>query len=67
MVNDAAAVYPAVRDELTPLAWHHVEQYANNPIERGSPPAQHRLKPMRAAGFTGGRGLGAVPAQLQGP
>jgi transposase-like protein len=33
IVTDAAAVYPAVLDELIPSAWHHVEQYANNPIE----------------------------------
>jgi transposase-like protein len=32
VVTDAAAVYPAVLDELVPSAWHHVEQYANNPI-----------------------------------
>jgi transposase-like protein len=33
VVTDAAAVYPAVLDELLPGAWHHVEQYANNRIE----------------------------------
>ena len=33
VVTDAAPVYPAVLDELLPAAWHHVEQYANNPIE----------------------------------
>ena len=33
MVTDAAPVYPGVLDELVPSAWHHVEQYANNPIE----------------------------------
>jgi IS6 family transposase len=33
VITDAAAVYPAVLDELIPQAWHHVEQYANNPIE----------------------------------
>jgi hypothetical protein len=33
VVTDAAAVYPGVLDELIPSAWHHVEQYANNPIE----------------------------------
>jgi transposase-like protein len=33
VVTDAAAVYPAVLDQLIPQAWHHVEQYANNPIE----------------------------------
>jgi transposase-like protein len=30
VVTDAAAIYPAVLDELVPSAWHHVEQYANN-------------------------------------
>jgi IS6 family transposase len=33
VVTDAAPVYPGVLDELLPAAWHHVEQYANNPIE----------------------------------
>ena len=33
VVTDAAAVYPAVLDQLIPSAWHHVEQYANNRIE----------------------------------
>jgi hypothetical protein len=29
--DELIAVYPAVLDELIPSAWHHVEQYANNP------------------------------------
>jgi transposase-like protein len=33
VVTDAAAVYPGVLDELLPAAWHHVERYANTPIE----------------------------------
>jgi transposase-like protein len=33
LITDAAPVYPAVLEELFPSAWHHVEQYANNPIE----------------------------------
>jgi transposase-like protein len=33
VVTDAAAIYPAVLDELIPSVWHHVERYANNPIE----------------------------------
>jgi hypothetical protein len=33
VVTDDAAVYPAVLDELIASAWHHVEQYANNPVE----------------------------------
>ena len=47
VVTDAAAVYPAVLDELIPQAWHHVEQYANNPIEADHSQLKHRLRPMR--------------------
>jgi transposase-like protein len=47
VVTDAAAVYPAVLDELLPSAWHHVEQYANNPIEADHSQLKHRLRPMR--------------------
>jgi transposase-like protein len=46
VVTDAAAVYPAVLDELVPSAWHHVEQYANNPIEADHGRLKHRLRPM---------------------
>jgi hypothetical protein len=45
--TDAAPVYPAVLDELIPSAWHHVEQYANNPIEADHSRLEHRLRPMR--------------------
>jgi transposase-like protein len=37
----------AVLDELIPAAWHHVEQYANNPIEADHSHLKHRLRPMR--------------------
>jgi transposase-like protein len=47
VVTDAAAVYPGVLDELIPSAWHHVEQYANNPIEADHGQLKHRLRPMR--------------------
>jgi transposase-like protein len=47
VVTDAAAVYPAVLDELLPAAWHHVEQYANNPIEADHSQLKHRLRSMR--------------------
>jgi transposase-like protein len=47
VVTDAAAVYPAVLDELVPSAWHHVERYANNPIEADHGQLKHRLRPMR--------------------
>jgi transposase-like protein len=41
VVTDAAAVYPGVLDELMPSAWHHVEQYANNPIEADHSQLKH--------------------------
>jgi transposase-like protein len=47
VVTDAAAVYPAVLDELLPSAWHHVEQYVNNPIEADHSQLKRRLRPMR--------------------
>jgi transposase-like protein len=47
VVNDAAPVYPGVLDELIPSAWHHVEQYANNPIEADHGQLKRRLRPMR--------------------
>jgi transposase-like protein len=45
--TDAAPVYPAVLDELLPSAWHHVEQYENNPVEADHAQLKHRLRPMR--------------------
>jgi hypothetical protein len=47
VVTDAVPVYPAVLAELMPAAWHHVEQYANNPIEADHGGLKHRLRPMR--------------------
>jgi IS6 family transposase len=47
VVTDAAPVYPAVLDEVLPSAWHHVEQYANNPIEADHSQLKRRLRPMR--------------------
>lgn len=47
VVTDAAPVYPAVLTELVPSAWHHVEQYANNPIEADRRQLKRRLRPMR--------------------
>jgi hypothetical protein len=32
VVTDAAAAYPAALADLVPAAWHHVEQYAKNPV-----------------------------------
>ncbi|MGX7671250.1 DDE-type integrase/transposase/recombinase [Plantactinospora sp. DSM 117369] len=36
-----------MRDEQVPSAWHHVERYANNPIEADRSQLECRLKPMR--------------------
>ena len=47
VVTDAAPVYPAVLDELVPGAWHHGEQYANNPKEADHAQLKRRLRPMR--------------------
>nr|GID90586.1 IS6 family transposase [Actinoplanes derwentensis] len=47
VVTDAAAVYPAVLADLIPAAWHHVEQYANNPVEADHSRLKHRLRSMR--------------------
>jgi transposase-like protein len=47
VVTDAAPVYPAALEELVPAAWHHVEQYANNPIEADHGQLKRRLRPMR--------------------
>jgi transposase-like protein len=47
VVTDAAAVYPAVVEDLVPQAWHHVERYANNRIEADHSQLKQRLRPMR--------------------
>ncbi len=47
VVTDAAPIYPGVLDDLLPAAWHHVERYANNPIEADHSRLKHRLRPMR--------------------
>jgi transposase-like protein len=47
VVTDAAAVYPAMFDEVIPSAWHHAERYANNRIEADHSRLKHRLRPMR--------------------
>jgi hypothetical protein len=47
VLTDAAPVYPAVLDDLLPAAWHHVERYANNPIEADHSQLKHRRRPMR--------------------
>jgi IS6 family transposase len=47
VVTDAAAVYPAVLADLVPAGWHHVEQYANSPVEADHGRLKHRLRSMR--------------------
>jgi transposase-like protein len=47
VVTDAVKVYPGVLDELIPSACHHVEGYANNPIEADHSQLKRRLRPMR--------------------
>lgn len=47
VVTDAAPIYVAVLEDLMPGAWHHVEHYANNPIEADHSQLKHRLRPMR--------------------
>ncbi|BCJ69579.1 hypothetical protein GCM10009779_38770 [Polymorphospora rubra] len=47
VATDAAPVYAGVLDDLVPSAWHHVERYANNPIEADHSQLKHRSKPMR--------------------
>jgi IS6 family transposase len=49
VITDAAPVYPGVLDQLVPAAWHHVEQYANNPIETDHGKLKHRRD--RCAGY----------------
>jgi transposase-like protein len=46
VVTDAAAAYPTVLDELIPSASHHVERYANHPIEADHSQLKYRLRPM---------------------
>ena len=47
VVTDSAPVYPAVLDKLIPSARHHVERYANNPVESDHAQLERRLRAMR--------------------
>src|ERR687890_1851601 len=47
VITDAAPIYPGVLEDLLPTAWHHVEQYENNPIEADHGQLKRRLRPMR--------------------
>ena len=47
VATDRAAVYPAVLEELLPMAHHNTERYRNNRIESDHGRLKHRLRPMR--------------------
>jgi transposase-like protein len=47
VVTDRAAAYPAVLDELLPMAWHRAEQYANIRVEADHGRLKARLRPVR--------------------
>jgi transposase, IS6 family len=47
VVTDHAPVYPAVLEELLPVAWHRTDRYANNHIEADHGRLKARLGPMR--------------------
>ena len=47
VVTDAAPLYPVVLEGVLPSAWHHVEQYANNPVEADHVQLKRRVRPMR--------------------
>jgi transposase, IS6 family len=47
VVTDRAHAYVRVIEDRVPAAWHHVEQYSNNPIECDHGRLKARLRPMR--------------------
>jgi transposase-like protein len=47
VVTDLAPVYPAVLEELLPMAWHRTDRYANNRVECDHGRLKARLRPMR--------------------
>jgi transposase-like protein len=47
VVTDGAPVSPAVLDELIRSVWHHVERYANTPIESDLAQLKRWLRPVR--------------------
>jgi DNA-directed RNA polymerase specialized sigma24 family protein len=46
VVIDATPIYAVVLEELIPSAWHHVERYANSPIEADHSQLKHRVRPI---------------------
>ncbi len=47
VVTDRAHAYVRVIEDTIPAAWHHIERYANNPIECDHGRLKARLRPMR--------------------
>jgi transposase-like protein len=47
VTTDQAPVYPAVLEELLPVAWHRTDRYANNRVECDHGRLKARLRPMR--------------------
>jgi transposase, IS6 family len=47
IVTDRAQAYVRVIEDRVPAAWHHIERYANNPIECDHGRLKARLRPMR--------------------
>ncbi len=47
VVTDRAPAYVRVIEDLLPSGWHHIEQYANNPVECDHGRLKARLRPMR--------------------
>ena len=52
VTTDKAPVYPAVLEELLPVAWHRTDRYANNRVERDHGRLKARLRPMRGLNRT---------------
>jgi transposase-like protein len=47
VTTDQARLYPVVREELLPAAWHRIDRYANNRVECDHGRLKARLRPMR--------------------
>jgi transposase-like protein len=47
ITTDQAPVYPAVLEELLPVAWHRTDQYGNNRVECDHGRLKARLRPIR--------------------
>jgi transposase-like protein len=47
VITDRAPTYLRVLDQVVPAAWHHIERYANNPVEADHAQLKRWLRPMR--------------------